>query len=77
MYLFSLVLTGKSENFDPVIRSFYECMGNLLQLEKNTTSQPDNKLPIFMEGLLTLQTWEFPEDLITFSVFYPLTLVLA
>lgn len=50
-------------------------MGNLLQLQKNNASQPDNRLLIFSEELLTFQTWEFPEDLITFSVFYPLTLV--
>lgn len=50
-------------------------MGNLSQLKTNNASQPDNRSLIFIEGLLTFQNWEFPEDLITFSVFSPLTLV--
>lgn len=36
MDLFSLVLIGNTENFDPVTLSFYECVGNLLQAQKKT-----------------------------------------
>lgn len=47
MDLLHLVLTGNTEDFDPVTLSISECVGNLLQPQKNTTSQSD-KLPAFI-----------------------------